>query len=232
MSNAYAVILAGGRGERMRGELPKQLLPLGGKSIIAWSIDAFARIDEVRGILIVSHPDCAAEIASIAPHHASGKLIGIVAGGETRQGSSYNALCALDCRDGDIVAIHDAARPFVSGGVIRAVLSAAREHGAAGAYVRATDTISEGKDGFVTAIPERSGLYYTQTPQAFRFEVIMDAHQSARERNRASSTDDAGMVLDAGGRVRIVDGDYRNIKITSPADYEAAKALASRGLEA
>ena len=107
-----------------------------------------------------------------------------------------------------------------------------REHGAAGAYVRATDTISEGKDGFVTAIPERSGLYYTQTPQAFRYEVIMDAHRSARERNRVSSTDDAGMVLDAGGRVRSVEGDYRNIKITSPADYEAAKALASRGLEA
>ncbi len=231
LKSAYAIVLAGGQGARMTREIPKQFLTLGERPVLAWSLEVFERMDEIEGIIIVSFASLAPRAESIAREYCITKLAGVIPGGETRQGSSYNALRCREYHDEDIIVFHDAARPFVSEKIIRSTIAAAAEHGAAGVYVKATDTIAEAKDGFVSRIPDRNSLYNTQTPQAFHYHIIRHAHERALARGIKNSSDDVQMAVDAGFQVKMVDGDYRNIKITTPSDYEAAKVIAASAHE-
>jgi 2-C-methyl-D-erythritol 4-phosphate cytidylyltransferase len=230
MAQVFGVILAGGTGRRMGAELPKQFLPLEGRPVIAWAMEAFNSHRDINGILIVSHRDYIGRIRSIAEDHNIGKLTDVLPGGETRQGSSYNAVTGHSFSGGDIILIHDAARPFITADMITHSIDAAREWGAAGVYVPAIDTVTVGAEGFAAEIPDRKNLYYTQTPQTFTCGVIRDAHEKALARNTASASDDVQMALDAGYRVKMVEGAYTNIKITTPYDYEAARMIAAKGL--
>jgi len=230
MAQVVGVILAGGTGSRMGAELPKQFLPLEGHPVIAWAMEAFNSHRDITGILVVSHRDYIGRIRSITEDHNIGKLIDVLPGGETRQGSSYSAVTGHPFSGGDIILIHDAARPFITADIITLSIEAAREWGAAGVYVPAIDTVTVGAEGFAAAIPDRKTLYYTQTPQTFTCEVIRDAHEQAMKKNIFSASDDVQMALDAGYRVKMVEGAYTNIKITTPYDYEAAQMIAAKGL--
>ncbi len=228
MMKFYAAILAGGQGIRLGHDTPKQFLTLGGRPVIAWSIAAFAQIAEVTGIVVVTPEAHRGHTHRIIEETGLAAKTTTIAGGTTRQGSAYNALMSMPFGDNDIIIFHDAARPFVSGDIITRCMQDASLHGAAAVYVKAVDTIAEGGEGFVRSIPERDRLYYTQTPQAFRYAVIREAHEKALANNLTNATDDVKLVLDAGYRVKIVDGDYRNIKITTPFDYELAQYIAER----
>jgi 2-C-methyl-D-erythritol 4-phosphate cytidylyltransferase len=228
----YALILAGGSGTRLGGDTPKQFLDLAGRPVIAWSMKAFSDADDIDGIVVACPEAYREKVWEMGEANGIGRLVAVVAGGETRQLSAYRALTAIDFSDDDIVLIHDAARPFVTPAMIRNCIEAAEAFGAASAYVKVTDTIAEAWDGFVAAIPDRSSLYNTQTPQSFRYGIIRRSHERARAESSSDSSDDVRLVMDAGTRVRVVEGDYRNIKITNPRDMEIAERIAATWKEA
>jgi len=213
-----AIIAAGGRGQRFGGESPKQLLLLGGEPILKRSVDAYRSCDLVSD-LVVALP---VELVQTPPPYLIGasKPLTVVEGGARRRDSVANAFARVSKRT-DVVVIHDAARPLVSDAVIRRTVNAAAESGAAIAAVRAHDTVKRARaDGAITATLPREEIYLAQTPQAFRVDVLRAALAQAGE-----ATDEAALAEQAGHVVRVVDGDPRNLKITTPDDLATAERL-------
>lgn len=220
----FAAILAGGSGSRMNAGLPKQFLDLNGKPVISHTIKAFDDCKEIDSLIIVIPPDFFSMMDEILQNHPPVKPCKIIAGGTTRRDSSRNAVNACAAQNHDIILLHDAARPFVSQQIINASIKTARNHGACGVYTPAVDTITEIIDEKITAIPSRDHLYYTQTPQTFRYDIIRKAHNLP---SNTQITDDVSLVLESGGDVYMVEGDYSNIKITTPFDMEIAQLIVS-----
>jgi 2-C-methyl-D-erythritol 4-phosphate cytidylyltransferase / 2-C-methyl-D-erythritol 2,4-cyclodiphosphate synthase len=215
-----AIIAAGGRGLRFGGDSPKQLLTLGGRPILARSVDAFVACDVISEI-VVALP---ADLASAPPPYLleRGKPVTIVTGGTERRSSVANAFSRVSDR-AEVVVIHDAARPLVSDDLIRRTVAAAAETGAAIAALRAHDTVKQtNADGAITATLPRERIYLAQTPQAFRVPVLRDALRLGGE-----ATDEAVLAERAGHTVRVVDGDPRNLKITTPDDLTMAEHFAA-----
>ncbi|HLG54541.1 MAG TPA: 2-C-methyl-D-erythritol 4-phosphate cytidylyltransferase [Vicinamibacterales bacterium] len=213
-----AIIAAGGRGLRFGGVSPKQLLTLGGRPILQRSIDAFVSCELIAEVVVALPPD----LASAPPAYLGGrsKPVTIVEGGERRRDSVARAFARVSDR-AEIVVIHDAARPLVTDAVIRRTIAAALDTGAAIAAVRAHDTVKQaGTSGVITATLPRDGIYLAQTPQAFRVPVLRDAMQV-----RGDATDEAMLAEQAGHPVRLVEGDPRNLKITTPGDLAMAEYL-------
>jgi 2-C-methyl-D-erythritol 4-phosphate cytidylyltransferase/2-C-methyl-D-erythritol 2,4-cyclodiphosphate synthase len=219
-----AIIAAGGRGQRFGGEQPKQLLQIGGRPMLERSVSAFLGHPDVHEV-IVALPQ--ALVDDLPPYlHSSGKPMRIVAGGARRQDSVANAFRAADASSGVIV-IHDAARPFASADLIARTIAAAVESGAAVAAVQARDTVKQTQGERQTWVEHtlaRETIYLAQTPQAFRREVLRDALALT-----ADATDEAALAEQAGHRVRIVEGEATNIKITTPDDLAIAETIARRG---
>jgi 2-C-methyl-D-erythritol 4-phosphate cytidylyltransferase/2-C-methyl-D-erythritol 2,4-cyclodiphosphate synthase len=216
-----AIIAAGGRGVRLGGTLPKQFLPLGGRTILERSVDAILSSDRITEIVVALPPDLVASV----PAYLRGrtKPIAIVEGGERRQDSVANAFGVVSGR-ADIVVIHDAARPFVTAELIGRTVDAAAEHGAAIAALAATDTVKRaGAGGLIQETIPRAEIFLAQTPQAFRTNVLRDA--LARTGAAADATDEAALAERAGYPVRLVEGDPRNLKITTPDDLMMAERL-------
>jgi 2-C-methyl-D-erythritol 4-phosphate cytidylyltransferase/2-C-methyl-D-erythritol 2,4-cyclodiphosphate synthase len=214
-----AIIAAGGRGLRFGGASPKQLLTLGGRPILARSVDAFVSSDVISEI-VVALP---ADLAAAPPQYLQqrGKPVTVVSGGDQRRASVANAFARVSDR-ADIVVIHDAARPLVTDDLIRRTVAAASEAGAAIAAIRAHDTVKQTDGhGAVTATLPRERIYLAQTPQAFRVSVLRDALRLGGD-----ATDEAMLAEQAGHVVRVVDGDPRNLKVTTPDDLTMAEHLA------
>lgn len=211
----------------MGGPTPKQFLRISGIPVIAWSMMTFQRMSEISGILIAGPKGNFPEIKKIAEEFQITKLLAVAAGGETRQMSSYNALCAHEFHDDDIVLIHDAARPFVSEALAIRCLNAAEQSAAACAYVPVKDTIAEVENNFVRRTLDREILRSAQTPQAFRYSLIRQAHEHAKKLGIKNATDDVTLVLLLGKPVCAVEGDHRNIKITTPEDLPMAEHIAT-----
>jgi 2-C-methyl-D-erythritol 4-phosphate cytidylyltransferase/2-C-methyl-D-erythritol 2,4-cyclodiphosphate synthase len=211
-----AIIAAGGRGERFGAGRPKQLLTLGGVSILQRSVDALLAHPRIHD-MVVALP---AEIAAAPPDYLrrDDKLVVVVEGGARRQDSVARAFARVPA-GADIVVIHDAARPLVSADLIERTVAAAATDGAAVAAVRATDTVKRaGIDGLVVETLPREHVYLAQTPQAFRVDVLRDALAIASD-----ATDEATLAEKAGHSVRLVEGEPGNVKITTPADLDAAE---------
>jgi 2-C-methyl-D-erythritol 4-phosphate cytidylyltransferase/2-C-methyl-D-erythritol 2,4-cyclodiphosphate synthase len=219
MMHTSAIIAAGGRGQRFGGHL-KQLTTLGSMEILQRSVDAFRRCDLVDDIVVALPEDVAARPPAYLLE--GGKRLDIVTGGGRRRDSVARAFARVEGR-ADIVVIHDAARPLVTDGVIRRTIAAASEYGAAIAAVPVSDTVKQVKEGGVVAATlRREEIYLAQTPQAFRVGVLQAALAIDGD-----ATDEAMLAERAGHPVRVVEGDARNLKITTPADL----ALAERFLE-
>jgi 2-C-methyl-D-erythritol 4-phosphate cytidylyltransferase/2-C-methyl-D-erythritol 2,4-cyclodiphosphate synthase len=214
--NVTAIIAAGGRGERFGAGRPKQLLTLGGLPILQRSVDALLSHPRIRDMVVALPPDLAAEPPGYLRRRD--KPLVIVEGGARRQDSVAQAFARVPA-DADVVVIHDAARPLVSADLIERTVAAALADGAAVAALRATDTVKRGDAGghVVETLP-REHVYLAQTPQAFRVAVLRDALASA-----ADATDEATLAERAGHRVRLVEGEPANVKITTPADLSAAE---------
>jgi 2-C-methyl-D-erythritol 4-phosphate cytidylyltransferase/2-C-methyl-D-erythritol 2,4-cyclodiphosphate synthase len=223
-----AIIVAAGRGERLGADRPKQLLDIGGRSILERSVRAFEASDRVDALVVV----LPADIAEAPPDFLTklSKPMRIAVGGPRRQDSVANGFALVDDR-ADVVVIHDAARAFVSTALIARTVDAARESGAAIASLPARDTIKQARvtngHAVVSATLPRDVIYLAQTPQAFRKEILRTAIELGNESGEA--TDEATLVERAGYDVRLVDGDATNIKVTTPEDLEHARRLAAAG---
>jgi 2-C-methyl-D-erythritol 4-phosphate cytidylyltransferase len=221
-----ALVPAAGIGKRMGAQINKQYLLLAGKPIVAHTLlvlEDAPFIDEIYVIVPEAEiPYCREHVVE---RYDLTKVRGIVAGGAERQNSVMNGLRALTGADvDDLVLIHDGVRPFISLPVLEKSVETAREKGGALVAVPVKDTVKIVVDGIVRETPLRETLWLAQTPQTFRYSIIMAAHEIA-EAERYQGTDDASLVEWIGKDVHIVLGDYRNIKITTPEDLVMAEAF-------
>ena len=221
-----ALIPAAGMGKRMGAEINKQYLLLDGKPILAHTIAVFEAASVVDDIYVIipeqEIPYCREEVVT---RFGFGKVRAVVAGGSERQYSVLNGLRAVaEPRDDDVVLIHDGVRPFVTPEILRHAVDAAAAHDCALVAVPAKDTVKMVTAGVITETPPRENIWLAQTPQAFRYGVIRAAHEAA-EAEGFLGTDDACLVERLGRSVRVVMGDYRNIKITTPEDLLMAEAF-------
>lgn len=212
-----AILVAAGRGLRAGAGGPKQYRVIGGQPVIFRAMEAFSRHPDIFAVQPVVNPDDAelfneavSGLRHAPPTH----------GGATRQASVHAGLEALAAEKPEIVLIHDAARPFVTAGLISRAIDAAGRTGAAIPAIAVTDTIKlTGVSGDVEATPDRARLRIAQTPQAFRFDVILDAHRRAAREGRSDFTDDAALAEWAGLTVATFEGDVANMKLTTPEDF-------------
>ncbi|MEN3234655.1 MULTISPECIES: bifunctional 2-C-methyl-D-erythritol 4-phosphate cytidylyltransferase/2-C-methyl-D-erythritol 2,4-cyclodiphosphate synthase [Methylobacterium] len=226
-----AVVVAAGRGIRVGGDTPKQYRRVGGQAVLTRTLAALAAHPGVGRIQVVIAPDAAAfydECLGDLPPAAQAKLARPTQGGATRQASVRAGLAAL-AREAapELVLVHDAARPFVDDALIDRAIAAAGTHGAAVPGVPVSDTIKVVEpDGRVRATPERESLRAVQTPQAFRFALLAEAHARAAAEGHDGFTDDGALAEWAGLPVAVFPGDLRNRKITQAADLvEADRAF-------
>ena len=217
-----AILVAAGRGLSDGAGGTKQYRSTGGQSVIFRAMAPFCRHPQVFAVQPVLH----AEDVAIFSAAVSGLRHQPPAnGGATRQASVHAGLEALASAKPDIVLIHDAARPFVSPAVISRAIEAAGHHGAAVPVIAVTDTIKlVGEAGDIEATPERARLRIAQTPQAFRFDLILDAHRRAAHDGRSDFTDDAALAEWAGLTVATFEGDASNMKLTTPEDFAREEA--------
>ncbi len=211
------IIPAAGIGKRMGGDVPKQFALLAGKPIIAWTLERFQSSPLVDAIIIAAQPEHHDRIRAIVAEHGLTKVTEIVDGGETRQDSVWNALKAVS-PIADLVLVHDAVRPLVSADDIRNVVNAATHYGGALLAVRVKDTIKQSDEqDFVENTLDREYLWSAQTPQVFKREILTKAFQQVNK-DHFFATDESSIVEYSGGDVKIVEGSYTNIKITTAED--------------
>ncbi len=214
-----AIIPAAGVGARMGAEKNKLLLEVSGRTVLALALDAFESCPLVDEVLVVANEQDIFSYRDIIQEEGFQKVRDIVRGGSTRAESVYCGVRAAE--NADIVVIHDGARALITPELIAATIEGSRDTGAAIAAVRAVDTIKRVEDGFITETPDRAMLWQAQTPQVFRREILL----SALENCTGTITDDASAVESMGGRVKIVEATYDNIKITTPFDLLTAEAV-------
>jgi 2-C-methyl-D-erythritol 4-phosphate cytidylyltransferase len=244
-----AVVLGGGVGERLGAGLPKQLLTLGGTTLIERCVAAFEAAPGVDEILVVMARGYTGQVEALLGSRYR-KVAAVIEGGLTRPESTRVALSAIASGQyGDAllppggttppsppedlgVLLHDAARPLVDQRIIADCVAALREHDAAGVAVPASDTMVVTENGVMQSMPRRETLHRCQTPQCFRLSVITRAHELAAADPGYSPTDDCGVVMRylPGVPVHIVPGSERNIKVTYPHDLAVAEALLSSEL--
>jgi len=218
------VIPAAGKGKRMKAGMNKQLMELQNEPLIVRTLKVFENDEWCRGITVVINEAERTQFEQLFSRFHIKKITAIVGGGKERQHSVYNGLRAI--KNSDIVLIHDGARPFVTIELIHQLVNEAKEHGAAIPAVRVKDTVKKVRDQFVEETVERSSLWAVQTPQAFHVSLVLRAHEQA-QKDGYIGTDDASLVERIGGKVKIVEGDYRNIKLTTPDDLLFAEAILS-----
>lgn len=222
-----AIIPAAGSGTRLGGEIPKQFLKIAGQMILAHTIKRFLECDEIGAIAVALPPDRLEQILQQNAGQISSKAVYYVNGGAERSDSILKALEAVAHLNPEIVAVHDAVRPFVTPAQISAVIAKARDAGAAILALPATDTIKEVEDGLIQRTIDRRRIWRAQTPQAFRYELLMQANRQARADKLPSAltTDDSLLVERLGSPVAVVEGSPNNIKITTPEDLLIAEKL-------
>lgn len=221
-----AIVLAAGQGKRMNSKVQKQFLLIKGKPVLYYSLSCFQNSREIEEIIVVTGKDsinfCKQEIIEA---YGFSKVKAVIAGGRERYDSVYAGLCA--CEDSDYVFIHDGARPFLTEDMIRRGKEAVLASGACVIGMPSKDTIKiADENGMVASTPSRSLVWNIQTPQIFSYTAIREAHERARQQNMADITDDA-MVMERFGnmKIKLVEGSYENIKITTPEDILVAEKI-------
>ena len=221
-----AIVPAGGSGTRMGGTVPKQFQSLNGKQILHHTIKTLQNYEAISEIILVV-PEKEYETANTDWLGKLEIVKKIVIGGEKRQDSVYNGFCE-GSQDSEILLVHDGVRPFLSQKMIADSIDAAREYGAAITAIPVHDTIKRvDTSGLVSQTIDREGLWRVQTPQAFRYSLLLDAFNKAKSEN-FYGTDEGALIEHLGEPVKIVEGLEQNIKITRPEDLELSKAFISR----
>ena len=226
MINCACLIMAAGKGSRMKSSVKKQFIKLDDIPILALTINKFDLCSKVEKIVVVAPKDDMKTCSDICEKYCMNTDYAVIEGGRERYNSVYNGIKFLNgkCR---YVMIQDGVRPFVSEEIILNTLKAAEEFGACVPAVAVKDTIKEADaDGFVGKTLKRNILWAVQTPQTFKYEVIKNAYENLPQ--DCDVTDDASVVEINGGRVKIIEGNYENIKITTAEDLNSGLAILKR----
>lgn len=229
MSNNCAIIVAAGKGKRMKSNINKQFINIEGKPVLYYSIDAFNRNPLIDSIVVVCGRD---EIEycreNVVKKYGLDKVVKIVEGGRERQNSVFNGLKVL--KNCGIVLIHDGARPLVTSKIIEDGIRYSNMYGACTCGMKPKDTIKiKSENGFSRTTLNREELFLVQTPQCFKYDLIYDCHKKVIE-EKIQVTDDTMVVEHYGNNVYLYEGSYDNIKITTPEDLNIAETML-KGME-
>ena len=219
-----AIVLAAGQGKRMHTKIQKQFLEIKGYPVLYYSLRCFQDSPLIEDIILVTGEEsvlyCQKEIVD---KYGFTKVTKIIPGGKERYDSVYQGLLA--CENSDYVLIHDGARPFITEEILERGLTGAEETGACAVGMPSKDTVKIADEGgYIAETPDRSKVWMIQTPQIFQYALIRSAHESIRTREMSNVTDDAMVVeQETGIKVRLAEGSYQNIKITTPEDLGVAE---------
>ncbi len=219
-----AIVLAAGQGKRMNSKIQKQFLEVGGYPVLYYSLRCFQESPLIQEIVLVTGKDAVSYCRNeIVEKYGFSKVTSIIPGGKERYDSVYAGLLA--CKNCDYVFIHDGARPFITEEILERGLDGAVDTGACVIGMPSKDTIKlADAGGFVDSTPDRRCVWTIQTPQIFSYALIRKAHESIRLKEMTSITDDAMVVeQETGVKIRLVEGSYQNIKITTPEDMDVAE---------
>lgn len=219
----YAIIPSGGIGKRLESSLPKQYVKINGKELIAYTLEIFQKCKLIDEIIISAQPDFFSLIEKIKSTYNISKLSKIVEGGKERQDSVFNALKEIDGNDTDIIAVHDAARPLLPIPVLETALQTAKKFDNVIVATKATDTLVSGEN-FVNAYLDRSSTFHVQTPQISKFNILLDAMESAYNENYVG-TDESILLYRASKKIKIVEGSFFNFKVTTQSDLDLFKII-------
>ena len=220
-----AIILAGGKGKRMGAPVSKQFIEIKGKPIIYYTIKKFSENKKIDNIVVVLSKDEVGYFKENILEKYNLKVDNIVIGGTERQDSVYNGLKSLEDTNTDIVLIHDGARPFISDRIIDDGIKFAQVYGVCAPGVMPKDTIKiKNESNFSVSTPERGSLVAIQTPQVFKFNEILECHEKIKI-NNIVVTDDTMVAEKFGYSVYLYDGEYTNIKVTTPEDLILGEKL-------
>ncbi len=218
MARVLVIVPAAGVGSRFGGDIPKQFQPLAGKPILQHVVERFIFHEDVLRVMVAVSEQLLTVVAQ-----GAGDRVRFTSGGDSRQASVINAFRAAG-PEFDLVAVHDAVRPFFADATFRAALAAASEFGAALPGVRVADTIHTVRDDVVDLTLDRNSFILAQTPQCFRYDILRDILARA-EREGDQGTDEAGLAAKYGVKVKVIPGDSMNFKITRPDDLAMAEAI-------
>lgn len=227
----FGIILASGNGKRMNNHTPKQFLEVHEKPLIYYSIQAFENAKSIDEIIIVTQKKFFKKMYEIIDEFKFEKVHMLVEGGKTRQESSFNVLGALKgfAVNKDLVIIHDAARPLISASLIEEMIVTSKRHPAITLVGNVIDTIATNNNHHYGTLVDRSSLVAIQTPQAFKYGLILKAHKLAVKNNVQNASDDAQLVTMSGKKVYLLKNNDLNFKITTPMDLKLLECLLSRG---
>lgn len=222
--SSVALVVAGGKGSRMGLDTPKQFLKINDKEIIYYTLKKFndsPYIDKI--VLVTSNEYIDFCKDSIVKNYNLHKVVSIVEGGTERHESVYNGLIAIE--ECDIVLIHDVARPFIDDSIIKNGIEYAKEYGASACGVYPKDTIKSIQNNFSAETLNRNELFMVQTPQCFKYDLILNCHKNIDKDKRKNITDDTMVVEHFNNKVYLYEGSYKNIKITTKEDLIVAKCF-------
>jgi 2-C-methyl-D-erythritol 4-phosphate cytidylyltransferase len=218
--NIGVVIAAAGQGKRMGGPVKKQFIELGGKPVLLHTLELFSGLEYIKEMIVVTAEEDVAQTQALVSNYPD---VRVIPGGAERQDSVYQGLCKLGACE--YVLIHDGARPFLSRPTLEKLIETMRVKRAAILAVPVKDTIKRTDDaGVVMDTPPRKSLWAVQTPQAFALSDIIAAHERARQEGFLG-TDDASLIERMGQDVHVVEGEYTNIKLTTPEDLVFGEAI-------
>lgn len=218
MNKVYAIIPAGGSGKRIGGNTPKQFMTFNGRELIAYTINIFNKCKKVDEIIVAVQPEYIELIEKIKYNFGFDKLTKIVEGGKERQDSVFNALISLKADKKDFVLVHDAARPLLPQKVLDNAIDTAIKKGNAVVAIKAKDTLVNGREIIFNYI-NRGEISYIQTPQVFKYTMLLKAMQKARDESFIG-TDESMLVTRMGETVNLVEGSSLNFKVTTESDIE------------
>ncbi|MFZ1291938.1 MAG: 2-C-methyl-D-erythritol 4-phosphate cytidylyltransferase [Melioribacteraceae bacterium] len=226
MSN-IVIIPSAGSGSRFNSPIPKQYVKVLGKELIVYTIEVFQNSNEIDEIIIPTDKNYFNLLYELKEKYNFNKISKIVEGGIERQDSVYNGLKSKEFKDEDLILVHDAARPLLSSKLLHFSLNEANKFDSIVVAIKARDTLISGSE-FVEKYEDRSQIYYAQTPQIFRYKILINSFEIAKKQN-FKATDESMLVKNAGYKVKVVVGEFINFKITENNDLNIfEKLLTSR----
>lgn len=214
----YAIIPSGGLGKRAGSPLPKQYIRFEGKELIAYTLEVFQKCCLIDSIIVAARKEFFPILNELKSRYSISKLESIIEGGVERQHSVANALKLIPRESDNIIAVHDAVRPLADSDIIEATIRSAIAHGSGVAAIKAKDTLVKG-EAEIEEYVDREKIFYVQTPQVFRQELLLEAFEKA-ERDGFVGTDESMLVKRAGYAINLVQGSEMNFKITTDADIK------------
>ena len=213
-----AIIPSGGIGSRILSSIPKQYVKVLGKELIVYTLEVFQNCEMIDEIIIPANESYFDLLYQIKEKYNLTKVSEIILGGKERQNSVYNGLISKIFDENDLIAVHDAARPLLTNSLLKNAINSAKTYDSIVVGINARDTLIQAEN-YVSGYLDRTNIYYAQTPQIFRYNILKQAFDKANE-EKFIATDESMLVKNAGMDVKIVEGEFQNFKITTKSDLE------------